>query len=53
MNPKEDKPSPPKRELLDGRGERPVDPNELAKWIVDQTTAEETDKDCDSECPKP
>lgn len=22
----------------DGRGERPTDPNELAKWIVQQTT---------------
>jgi len=26
----------------DGRGPRPTDPNELAKWIVDQTTSEET-----------
>lgn len=25
----------------DGRGERPTDPNELAKWIVDQTTDED------------
>ena len=29
----DDQPAPP-----DGRGPRPTDPNELAKWIVDQTT---------------
>jgi len=30
----------------DGRGPRPTDPNELAKWIVDQTTgANENSKD--------
>ncbi len=22
----------------DGRGERPTDPNELAKWVVEQST---------------
>jgi hypothetical protein len=24
----------------DGRGKRPRDPNELAKWIVDQSTSD-------------
>jgi len=24
----------------DGRGSRPTDPNELGKWMVDQTTAD-------------
>ena len=28
----------------DGRGPRPTDPNELAKWIVDQTTDEDRDE---------
>ena len=36
--PLEDKQSPPDR-----RGPRPTDPNELAKWIVDQST-DDSDK---------
>lgn len=32
----EQEPSPP-----DGRGPRPTDPNELAKWIVEQTTQQD------------
>lgn len=27
----------PETDPPDGRGERPTDPNELAKWIVEQT----------------
>lgn len=40
MAPDDDKPKPEDRENdpPDGRGERPTDPNELAKWIVEQTT---------------
>jgi hypothetical protein len=34
----EPEPKKPEQEPPDGRGERPTDPNELAKWIVDQTT---------------
>ena len=29
---------PPREQPPDGRGPRPTDPNELAKWIVEQTT---------------
>lgn len=32
----------PEEQPPDGRGQRPSDPNELAKWIIDQTTG-----DCD------
>lgn len=28
----------------DGRGKRPRDPNELAKWIVDQSTGDQPPK---------
>ena len=38
-------------ETPDERGERPTDPNELAKWIVEQTTAKEersNERDSDS-----
>ena len=41
---KPDKPIDPP----DGRGPRPTDPNELAKWIVEQT-AEDTNQDS-SQC---
>ncbi len=44
MIPDSDKPNekrPAQDQPPDGRGERPTDPNELAKWIVDQTTDEE------------
>ena len=33
----------------DGRGPRPTDPNELAKWIVQQTTEESSECDEDKE----
>ena len=38
--PDDDKPKPDAKpsDPPDGRGERPTDPNELAKWIVEQTT---------------
>lgn len=43
-----DEPNQPENEsneppMPDRRGERPTDPNELAKWIVEQTTDEQTD----------
>ncbi|MEX2543673.1 MAG: hypothetical protein WD316_00960 [Phycisphaeraceae bacterium] len=28
----------------DNRGPRPTDPNQLAKWLVDQVTGEDDDK---------
>ncbi len=28
----------------DGRGKRPKDPNQLAKWVVEQTTGQESQK---------
>jgi hypothetical protein len=28
----------------DGRGERPSDPNEFAKWLVDQATRDDDDQ---------
>lgn len=40
-NDKQPKPDDPP----DGRGERPTDPNELAKWIVDQATDETSEPD--------
>ena len=42
MKPDDDKPKPQDREQEppDGRGERPTDPNELARWIVEQSTTE-------------
>jgi len=30
-----------KRTPPDGRGERPTDPNEFAKWLVERTTESE------------
>ena len=36
--PREDGPQP-----SDGRGPRPTDPNELAKWLIDQATASDQD----------
>ena len=36
----DDDPKPKADDQPDGRGPRPTDPNELAKWIVDQTTDE-------------
>lgn len=30
--------NPAEQDPPDGRGERPTDPNELAKWIVEQST---------------
>jgi hypothetical protein len=27
----------------DGRGKRPTDPNELAKWLIEQTTSGSND----------
>ena len=35
------KPDPDEEQPPDGRGPRPTDPNELAKWIVEQTTGDE------------
>lgn len=34
-------------ESPDGRGERPTDPNELAKWIVEQTAGEDHPESAD------
>ena len=39
MNAKDDEPTD-SPEPPDGRGGRPTDPNELAQWLVDQTTAD-------------
>ncbi len=41
---KPEKPDDNGNDAPDGRGPRPTDPNELAKWIVDQTTSENTAK---------
>ena len=32
----------------DGRGERPADPNELARWIVEQSTTNNENQPNDS-----
>ena len=44
MIPEGDKPDekmPAQDQPPDGRCERPTDPNELAKWIVDQTSEDD------------
>lgn len=38
--PNEPEPAPDEQPPPNGRGPRPTDPNELAKWIVEQTTDE-------------
>ena len=52
----EDDPKPKKAEKdepPDGRGERPTDPNELTKWVVDQTTTHQDDPDPDDSNERP
>jgi hypothetical protein len=39
------KPEPGQRDPPDDRGDRPTDPNELAKWIVEQTTELDSNND--------
>ena len=44
---KPEQPSEKPDKAPDGRGPRPTDPNELAKWIVEQTADEESQKNGD------
>jgi hypothetical protein len=39
-----DKKKKPPKKKPDGRGSRPRDPNQLALWIVEQSTSETTTK---------
>ncbi|MEE8170431.1 MAG: hypothetical protein V3T70_07785 [Phycisphaerae bacterium] len=41
MNDKPDKPNEPPKPEDQPPDDRPTDPNQLAKWIVDQTTDDE------------
>lgn len=43
VTPDKDKPKEPPKpdDPPDGRGERPTDPNELAAWILEQTTGQD------------
>ncbi len=34
-----------------GKGKRPRDPNQLAKWIVDRSTSEAPDREAQAEAP--
>lgn len=39
----DDQPETNEQDPPDGRGERPTDPNELAKWLVDQTVDDDNE----------
>jgi len=39
-NPNEPEATPDEQSPPDGWGSRPTDPNELAKWMVEQTTSD-------------
>jgi hypothetical protein len=49
----DDKPKPTEQanqpDPPDGRGPRPADPNELARWIVEQTAGDDQGSETDDE----